>query len=310
MYTVHEPVMLKEVVQYLNPSKNQNFIDCTVGAGGHAQAILEKTAPKGKLLGLDWDLQAINNSAQKLSKYSSRTILINANYIKIKEIVYENRFYPVHGILLDLGLSLDQLQSSGRGFSFQQDEPLDMRFSLDNELTAEKILNTYRQDELERIFREYGEEKSAKKIAAVVAKTRKQEPIKTTLQLVDLIIKNKRLDRRRRIHPATKIFQALRIEVNNELNNINLALKDCLDILDQKGRLAVISFHSLEDRLVKHYFRQEAKNCICPPEVMQCQCSHQARIKLVTKKPVAPTAEEVAKNFRARSAKLRVVEKI
>jgi 16S rRNA (cytosine1402-N4)-methyltransferase len=310
MITVHEPVLLREVLEYLNPQPNHNFIDCTIGGAGHAQAILAKTGPEGRLLGLDWDAEAIKRSVEILAKYSHRTILVNDNYINAKNIAYENQFYPITGILLDLGLSLDQLQSSGRGFSFQVDEPLDMRFSLGNDLTAGKILNHFSEKELIKIFQNYGEEPDASRLAKAIVQVRTKEPIKKTLQLVNLIIQTKKSDRRRKIHPATLVFQALRIAVNNELNNLKIALHDLLELLDSGGRCAVITFHSLEDRIVKNIFRQESKDCLCPPDVPKCVCRHQARVKLITKKPVVPTTEEISRNFRSRSAKLRVVEKL
>jgi 16S rRNA (cytosine1402-N4)-methyltransferase len=309
MYTVHEPVLLREVLQYLDPKKNQDFIDCTLGGGGHTEAILERTGPKGRVLGLDWDAGAVKRAAQRLSSYGSRTIFKHSNYINVKQVAYENKFHSISGILIDLGLSLDQLQNSGRGFSFQVDEPLDMRFSENNELTAAKVLNTYSEENLVKIFSAYGEERESKRIARAVVKERKEKPLESTLQLVHLVTNNKRRDRRRRIHPATQVFQALRIEVNNELNNVRLVLGDLIDLLDAEGRCAVITFHSIEDRIVKEYFKQESRGCLCPPDIPTCVCDHVARIKRITKKPVAPTDEEIQKNFRSRSAKLRVVEK-
>lgn len=309
MFTAHEPVMSKEVLDFLQPKKNQNFVDCTVGGAGHARAILQKTSPRGKLLGLDWDQQAVSRAMEILADFRDRVTLVKANYIDIKKVVYERKFNSIDGILLDLGLSSDQLQASGRGFSFQKSELLDMRFSLENDLTAEKILNRWDKKELIKIFREFGEEKQANKIAQAVCQARKEQPIKTTLQLVELIIKNKKLDKRRKIHPATQIFQALRIAVNNELENVKLGLQECLEVLEPGGRLAVITFHSLEDRIVKKYFQQESKDCLCPPEIPECRCGHKAQLKILTKKPVCPSDDEITKNFRSRSAKLRVIEK-
>jgi len=310
MSTIHQPVMLKEVIEFLAPKKNQNFIDGTIGGGGHAKAILEMTGPAGKLLGLDWDQSAIARSAEVLGKFSSRTILINSSYTELKKIVEEKKFQEVSGILLDLGLSSDQLQSSGRGFTFQKNEPLDMRFSLKNELTAKIILNTWSKEKLIQIFRDFGEERQAVKISTAVVEYRKDQPLETTLQLVDLVMRNKKMDPRKRINPATQVFQALRIAVNDELENVRVVLSDCLDILMPGGRLAVITFHSLEDRIVKNYLRQESKQCLCPPEIPVCRCGHLARVKLVSRKPIIPKDEEIEQNFRSRSAKLRVVEKL
>lgn len=310
MSTIHQPVMLKEVIEFLAPQKNQNFIDGTIGGGGHTMAILEKTAPDGKVLGFDWDKEAINRCRKILAKYKNRVILINSNYTKIKEVAINEKFTKVSGILLDLGLSSDQLQQSGRGFSFQRNEPLDMRYSTDNELTAARILNKYSKDQLIRIFRDFGEERQAAKIAQAIIEYRKNCPFETTFQLNNLILRTKSVDPKKRIHPATQIYQALRIAVNNELENIKSVLSDCLDLLECGGRLAIITFHSLEDRIVKKYFQEESKDCRCPPEIPVCRCGHKARLKLITRKAVRPSDKEIEENFRARSAKLRVVEKL
>lgn len=310
MHTVHKPVLLEEVIKYLDPKKNENFVDCTIGGGGHSEAILKKTAPNGLVLGLDWDGAAIIRTRERLADYQKRLILVNESYINIKEIVHVEKFNKINGVLLDLGLSSDQLQASGRGFSFQVNESLDMRFSAEkNDLTAEIILNTWTADKLEKIFREYGEEQFASKVARAIISQREIRPIKTTLELVSLII-NVLPKKKTKIHPATKIFQALRIAVNNELNNVKMALKDIVELLEPGARLAVITFHSLEDRIVKQYFKYESIDCHCPPEIPVCKCSHKATLKLLTKKPIKPTDQEIMENFRSRSAKLRVVQKI
>jgi len=308
--TVHKPVLLNEVLEALNPQKNENFIDCTVGGGGHAEAILERTGPNGKLLGFDWDPEAIKRSKERLVKYKNRIILVNESYLQIKKIIYDARFTQFNGILLDLGLSSDQLQDSGRGFSFQVNEPLDMRFSpFENELTAEKIINTYSEERLVKIFWENGEEPFSKRLAKAIVLERKNQPIKTTLELVSLVVRT--LPKKKtKIHPATKIFQALRMEVNNELANVRKVLSDALEVMESGSKLAVITFHSLEDRIVKQFFRHEARQCICPPEIPECRCNHQAKIKIKNKKPITPSTEEITANFRSRSAKLRVIEKI
>ena len=310
MPTTHQPVLIKEVIEFLAPQKNQNFIDGTIGGAGHATAILEKTAPDGKLLGLDWDGEAIKRCEEILAKYKKRVTLVNSNYIKIKEVVSANKFTPVNGILLDLGFSSDQLQQSGHGFTFQQNEPLDMRYSRDTELTAADILNNYSKGQLINIFRDFGEEPQAFKIASAIVDARKEEPFETTLQLTALIFRTKYIDRRKKIHPATQVFQALRIAVNNELENVKSVLSDCVDLLIPGGRLAIITFHSLEDRIVKNYFREESKDCRCPPEIPVCRCGHKALVKLITRKAIKPSDKEISKNFRARSAKLRVIEKL
>jgi 16S rRNA (cytosine1402-N4)-methyltransferase len=309
MNTVHKPVLVKEVIEHLAPLKNENFVDCTVGGGGHAQAILELTGPKGKLLGLDWDVGAIKKSHEALSEYKDRLILINETYVNLKQVVYDQKFNKISGLLLDLGLSSDQLQNSGRGFSFQNNEPLDMRFSAENELTAEKIVNNWPEADLKEILYKYGEESFASKIVKAIGEKRKEEPIKTTEQLSELI-ESVYPKRRGKLHPATKTFQALRIAVNNELVNVEVALKDIVELMKPGTRLAVITFHSLEDRIVKQYFRQEAKDCLCPREIPECRCGHKAKIKNINKKPLIPSEEEIAENPRSRSAKLRVIEKI
>ncbi|KKQ79701.1 MAG: Ribosomal RNA small subunit methyltransferase H [Parcubacteria group bacterium GW2011_GWC2_38_7] len=309
MQTQHKPVMLKEVLHYLVPQKNQNYIDGTVGGGGHTEALLRAIAPEGKVLALDWDGSAIARTKERLKEFKDRLILANETYTNLEKIVYDQKFEKVSGILLDLGLSSDQLQNSGRGFSFQLDEPLDMRFDPDqNNLTAEQIINAWSADELMKILRDYAEEKSAFRIIQAICEARKEKEIKTTGQLVDIILQE--FPRRGKIHPATKTFQALRIAVNQELENVKRFLESAGKVLEVGGRLAVITFHSLEDRIVKQYFKQESLDCRCPREIPICQCGHKAIFKIITKKPILPSAEEVKENFRARSAKLRVVEKV
>lgn len=310
MNTVHKPVLMDEVIEALDPKENQNFIDGTLGGGGHTEEILKRTGPKGKVLGLDWDNDAVQRTKERLSSYGERLIPVNSSYINVKEVIQTEKFHEFSGILLDLGLSSDQLQVSGRGFSFQKNEPLDMRFDAGrNELTAETILNTWSEDKLEEIIREYGEDSWSRKIARTIVEKREEQPIKTTLELVGLVI-GALPKKKSKTHPATKTFQALRIAVNNELNNVRLALKDMIEILEPGARLAVITFHSLEDRIVKQYFKQESIDCHCPPEIPVCRCEHKAQVKLITKKAIKPSDKEITENFRCRSAKLRVVEKI
>jgi len=310
MLSDHEPVMLNEVLAFLDPQKDQTFIDCTLGGGGHSKAILDRIAPAGRLLAFDWDGTAVERTVKKLAEYSKRTIIVNQSYTDIKEVAYANGFNKVNGILLDLGLSLDQLKNSGRGFSFQLDEPLDMRFSTDNGVTAADILNKYRASELEKIFFEYGEESQTRRIVKAIVEYRKEKPILTTLQLVTIVVETKTNNPRVRIHPATQVFQALRIAVNKELENVQKVLNDSLELLAPGGKIAVISFHSLEDRIVKSFFKLNTKKCICPPELPECRCEHEATLKIITKKPISPSQDEIDKNFRARSAKLRVAERI
>ncbi len=282
----HIPALLKEVLEYLSPRPGQNFIDCTIGFAGHAIPISEKIAPTGKVLGIELDEEVF-----KKLKSQDNIILVRGNYADLSRIVKENNFYPVNGILFDLGMSSWQIEEKGRGFSFRKDEPLDMRVG-DERLTAEEIVNQWPEKELARVFREYGEEGRAVRIAKAICQIRQTRPIKTTKQLVDLIIK---IVPRTRIHPATRVFQALRIIVNDELNNLKKALPQALEILEKNGKLAIISFHSLEDRIAKEFFRQGAKK---------------ANLEILTKKPVRPTDKEVNLNPRSRSAKLRVAVKL
>lgn len=310
---LHKPVLLDEVIEYLDPKPNQNYIDGTVGAGGHAERILEKTGPHGRLIGFDLNAEAIKQAGKRLKKYKNRVTLYHSNYSQIDRVVYEQSgLHKISGVLLDLGISSFQLESKSRGFSFQIDGPLDMRFGgPDQTLTAEEIVNKWSEKELIGILQSYGEERHSWAIAQEIVKARKEKIIKTTGELVQIIEKvysNK--PKPKKIHPATKTFQALRIAVNDELDSLRRALPQALSVLSPKGRLAVISFHSLEDRIVKQFFRQEATGCLCPPEFPVCRCGHKEQITLITKKVITPSLAEIKQNYRARSAKLRVAEKI
>ena len=307
----HQPVLLEEVIRYLNPKSNQNFIDCTLGDGGHAKVILEKTGPNGKVLGIDLDKETIKRANKRLSKFKDRLILVHNNFFNIKQIVYDNRFTKISGILLDVGLSWGELSNKERGFSFLSAGPLDMRFDKSSSLTAHQIVNTYSGKELEKIFKKYGEERFAKRIAMAIVEKRKLQNIRTTFDLVDIIkqaVPKNYLYKK--IHPATRTFQALRIEVNDELNNLKKVWPEAISLLEKGGRIAVISFHSLEDRIVKHYFKELSKGCICPPDFPKCVCGRKPEIKLITKKVIRPSADEIKINPLSRSAKLRVAEKL
>lgn len=304
----------------LAPQANENYIDCTLGGGGHTKAILELTGPNGKVLAIDLDPKALKNAQEKLKEFKKRIILVEDNYQNINKI--KNEYLAgdtISGILADLGLSSNQLEDpDGRGFSFQTDEPLDMRLDIDNDLTAECIVNTYSEEQLFNIFKDFGQEKLARLIAQKITAVRRQRKIKTTFELTDLILSvyREKLGSKKEVpwigglHPATKVFQALRIAVNNELENLKTFLAAAVGLLPSGGRLAVITFHSLEDRIVKRFFQQEAKDCLCPPETPICQCQHIKQLKIITKKPVAPDKSEIKANPRSRSAKLRVAEKI
>jgi 16S rRNA (cytosine1402-N4)-methyltransferase len=307
----HQPVLVKEVVELLDPQADQNVIDATVGGGGHAEALLERIAPKGRLLGLDRDPLAIIASAKRLNKFKDRILLICESYKNINKIIYEQgHFVRYDHVLLDLGISSAQVApEEGRGFSFRSNGRLDMRFGPETQLEAQEIINYWSEQDLARIFKEYGEERHSNLIAKNIVSYRKNKKFETADELADFIsltIKHKP----GKIHPATRIFQALRITVNDELETLKQSLPEILKILPAGGRLAVISYHSLEDRLVKNLFRQEAIDCICPKEIPVCRCNHRASLKIVTKKAVKPSFEEINDNPRSRSAKLRVIKKI
>jgi len=287
---MHIPVLQKEVIKYLDPKPNENFIDCTVGEAGHSLAILENNVPKGKVLGIDWD----KNQISKL-KQTERLILISDNFSNLKEIVKKEKFNSVSGILLDLGMSSGHLEESGRGFSFLKKEPLDMRYDLENPLTAEKILNYWSESEIERILKEYGEEKFSRQIAREIVEQRKFRPIKNTVQIIEILKKVIPFKyQHQRIHFATRTFQALRIAVNSELNNLKQVLPQAVEILSPGGRLVVISFHSLEDRIVKNFLKERSET---------------EELKILTKKPIGPGQKEIKINPRSRSAKLRAAIK-
>ncbi|MFA5021505.1 MAG: 16S rRNA (cytosine(1402)-N(4))-methyltransferase RsmH [Patescibacteria group bacterium] len=312
MKNFHQPVMLEQVIHYLQPKAGNNFIDCTLGGGGHAEEILKRTAPSGKVLGIDLDPLAIQNAQTVAKNYKNRLIIVQNNFKKLKQIANDFQFNKVNGILLDLGLSSGQLQDHSRGFSFLAQGSLDMRFGNQLELTAKEILNTYNQKQLIEIFKNFGEEKLAKPITDKIIAFRKEKPITKPSELVEIVADiYKRFYRlKSKINPATKIFQALRIEVNQELQNLTEVLPQAISLLAKGGRLVVISYHSLEDRIVKGLFQQESRDCICPVTMPLCQCDHKKTLKIITKKPVVTTESEVLENPRARSAKIRVAEKI
>ncbi len=303
---MHVPVMLKEVTQALAVQPGGRYIDATLGAGGHSREILKKSSPGGQLLGVDADPAAVSAAARRLARYQDATLLVNDNFANLRDICTRYDFFPVHGILLDLGLSSMQLEASGRGFSFQHDAPLDMRFSPEQEISAAEIVNDYSALELGRLIREYGEEPRARRIAERIVA---QRPLKTTFELADVVAAASG-GRHGRIHPATRTFQALRIAVNRELEQLESVLHQAVDLLGFEGRLVVISYHSLEDRIVKRFLQRESKDCVCPPESLACVCEHRASLKLVSRKALKPTPEEVAANPRSRSARLRIAERV
>jgi 16S rRNA (cytosine1402-N4)-methyltransferase len=306
---VHKPVLFKESIDGLNLKKDSIVVDATLGGGGHSYGILQVIEGAGKLVAIDQDSSAIENFRQKFPEKNVE--LVQDNFSNIKEILIALKIDAVSGILADLGYSSIQLEDEKYGMSFLKDAPLDMRLNRSSTLTAEKIVNEYDQRNLERIFREYGEEKFAGVIAKKIVSAREEKKIESTFELVEII--RQAIPERfqhQKIHPATKIFQALRIEVNQELENLKKFIPAAIDVLKSGGRLAIISFHSLEDRIVKNVYKELSTECLCPPEFPICQCDNQAKIRIVTRKPIGPGLEEIKENPRARSAKLRIIEKI
>ena len=302
----HEPVLLAESIEALKIQRGGRYIDSTVNGGGHAAAILEESSPGGQLLGIDADPEAIKVAKERFKSYGNNVILVNENFRYLENICNRHGFRPVNGIIFDLGMSSLQLEASGRGFSFQQDAPLDMRFSTRQSLTAADIVNTYSEQELAVVLAKYGEEHRSKQIAKRIMEKR---PLRTTLELAR-VVQDAVGGVRGRIHPATKTFQALRIAVNEELDSLQLALGQAVNLLGNGGRVVVISFHSLEDRTVKEFFRRVSQGCLCPPSVPVCVCGHKPNLKLVTKKAVKPSSKEIQANPRSRSARMRVGERI
>ncbi len=303
--SLHIPVLYREALEALQLRDGGRYVDATLGGAGHAKGILEETAPSGQLLGLDADPAAIERGEQFLQAYKERVTLVCANFIELQSVAHQRNFYPVNGILFDLGLSSFQLADAERGFSLRTDGPLDMRFDPQQSTTAADLVNTLPERELAQILWEYGEERLSRRIArAVVA----QRPLRTTGELAELIVQV--MPRQKRLHPATRTFQALRIAVNDELQALRDALAQAVDLLAPLGRVVVISFHSLEDRIVKHFFRREARDCICPSESFFCTCDHRATLSIINKKPITPQPKEREENPRSRSAKMRVAYKL
>lgn len=304
--------MPTEVLQYLGCRPGKIYVDCTLGGSGHARIILDNIMPGGVLVGIDQDRDAIRHGAVVLASYASRVRLVHANFIDLPEILTQLDIAVVDGILLDLGISLDQLESSGRGFSFRKDEPLDMRMNGAAGTTAEELVNRMTERDLKRIFTDYGEERWAGRIARRVVEERKIERIQSSLVLARIISSAvpKGKIAHRKIHPATRVFMALRIAVNKELENLRIFLENAVDLLNPEGRLCVLSFHSLEDRIVKHRLKALEKTCVCPPDFPICVCDAKAQIRSLTRRALRPTREEIASNPMARSARLRAFERL
>ncbi len=306
----HVPVLLAETLDLLQPSPGGTYVDGTLGGGGHAEAILERSSPTGRLLGLDLDPEAIERVRERLARFGTRVVLAHDSFADIERVTRWNGFAPADGILLDLGLSSFQLAHPYRGFGIRTTAPLDMRLNPNQSgPSARQLVNDLEVAELAEILHRFGEEPMARRIARAIVEQRRRRPIETTTDLAELV---ERVvgHRRARIHPATRTFQALRIAVNRELEALETALPQAIEVLAPKGRLAIISFHSLEDRIVKRFFVEQAATCTCPPGLPVCVCGHRPRVKLLTRRGVRATPEELRYNPRARSAILRAVEKL
>jgi 16S rRNA (cytosine1402-N4)-methyltransferase len=301
----HQPVLYHEIIHFLQPKSPGKYVDATVGAGGHAMGILEASSPDGRLLALDRDPQALELASQRLSVYGNRAVFVHKSYIHLQQETQRLGWEIVNGIVFDLGVSSMQIDNPERGFSFQFEGPLDMRFDPQQTTDAASLVNDLSEKDLIDIIWRFGEERNARRIARAICQSR---PISTTLELAELI--RRTVGQRERIHPATRTFQALRIAVNKELQAIENTLPQAINILTPGGRLAFISFHSLEDRMIKQFFRRESRDCICPPEQPVCTCGHRATIREITRRPILPQEEETQANPRARSARLRVAEKL
>jgi 16S rRNA (cytosine1402-N4)-methyltransferase len=301
----HIPVLYQDIIHALQPRSGGSYVDCTLGAGGHAQGILEASQPDGRLLGLDLDPQAIAIARDRLTLFGERMRIERASYVELTNVLEMIGWKGVDGIVFDLGVSSMQFDTPERGFSFQQDAPLDMRFGPDIPVSAADLVNQMSEAELAEIIFRYGEDRNARRIARAIVRAR---PLGTTKQLAAVVAGSG--GAKDHLHPATRTFQALRIAVNEELKSIEAALPQAVQALNNGGRLAVISFHSLEDRIVKDYINMESTDCLCPPRQPICTCGHKASIRKVTRKPIIPAETEVADNPRARSAKLRIAEKI
>jgi len=301
----HQPVLYHEIIHALHPFSPGLYVDATVGAGGHAWGILDTCRPDGRLLGLDLDPQALEIASQRLSVFNPRVTLVQASYTSLLEQINRRGWQQVHGIVLDLGVSSIQLDRPERGFSFLAEGPLDMRFGPDQPTNAEELINTLSEADLADLIWQYGEEPQSRRIARAIVGAR---PLHTTNELAE-VVSRATGGRRGRLHPATRTFQALRIAVNEELQSIETVLPLAVEALVPGGRLAVITFHSLEDRIVKQFIRRESKDCICPPEQPDCNCEHKASVIDITRHPITATEKEILENSRARSAHLRIAEK-
>lgn len=310
-YFTHIPVLLNETIELLNLKDNGIVVDCTLGLGGHAKEILKKSGANGKLIGIDRDEEALLIAKENLKDFAGRFTAVKGNFLNIISILNGLNIQKVDGILFDLGLSSMQIDASQRGFSLRADGPLDMRMDRSQKLNATDIINQFSPEDLEKTIRDYGEEKLYKRIVKGIVAQRKIGKIDTTLKLIQAIKRSiPRMNPKFETAVITRVFQAIRVKVNNELDNLRSALKDSIDMLTNGSRIVVISYHSLEDRIVKETFRAESKECLCPPRQLKCTCNHKKKLVIITKKPIVPSNEEIKENPRSRSAKLRAAEKI
>lgn len=307
---VHKSVLLNETVDSLNIKPNGIYIDGTLGGGGHAYEVCKRLGEHGRFIGIDQDAEAIEAAGLRLAEFGDKVTIVRSNYVDIDIILKSLNISKVNGIMLDLGVSSHQLDTVERGFSYKENAPLDMRMDVRNPMTAKDIVNNYSEMELYRVIRDYGEDKFAKNIAKHIVNARKEKEIETTYELNDII--KAAIPMKMRVnggHPAKKTFQAIRIELNKELEVLNSSIDKMIDLLDDGGRLSIITFHSLEDRIVKTRFRNNENPCICPPDFPVCVCGKKSKGKVITRKPIVPSEQEIIENKRAKSSKLRVFER-
>ena len=302
----HQPVLLKESIDLLIHTETGIYVDGTLGGGGHAELILERLRQPGRLIGLDRDRDALQIAKSRLERFGGRVIIKQANLGDMGEVLKSLQLNLVSGVLLDLGVSSHQIDTAERGFSFSKNGKLDMRMNREQTITAAHIVNSYSERELSELLKSYGEERRHRALAQAIAKRRQRSPIQTTGELTDII--SAVLPYEHRVKSLARVFQALRIAVNDELQNLKTALSECLDHITAGGRLVVISYHSLEDRIVKEFFKSESSRCVCPPELPVCICGRKGRLATLTKRPLRPTHQEVQRNPRSRSARLRAAE--
>lgn len=307
----HISVLLDECIDNLHILQDGVYVDCTLGGAGHGSKICEHLNEFGIFIGIDQDIDAINSATDKLKGFKNKIFLKHQNFCTIKNVLNDLNIKSINGALLDLGVSSYQLDEADRGFSYMNDAPLDMRMNREQNLSAYDIVNDYSKSQLEKVIWEYGEERWAKRIVEFILEARKDKPINTTYELVDIIKRAiPKGARREGAHPAKRTFQAIRIEVNGELSILKKSIENIVDVLERGGRICIITFHSLEDRIVKETFKSLENPCICPPEFPICVCGNKSKGKVITRKPIVPSQQEVENNHRARSAKLRVFEKI